>query len=498
MMTVAVAVLAASVVCAAASFALMFCTQVSNHHAARNLADSVVARGVERLMASPDFRGSITIGEVARLSFETIPRSVNNLDGFDAVAGFDGHPVPAESAQLVGLGFSGGEQVRVEAILSIAAFPYALASDGRLDATDLLVSGVPSFQEVARGPDGSVSIKSDDELPGHVASNCAEASALTLGRNSRVKGNAGAAGRVVLSGGVVEGDVRNGAARVTLPWLEPSAFDVPRAYAVTLQPSVASPRVAGFARSEGGLRVSGDITLDGGVLFVKGDLYVEGGIRGRGAVIVQGRTYLGGASSLTSDDVAAIISGGDLTIEAAAGNRARHLFQGLVYGRGRVTARNVTVLGAMVAAGGDDLTVENTTVVSVPLGKLMIAGESIWQVDDEDPGPDEGDGSGIDFNAVAFFDRAAKVWRYDVRATLIKKFVPQQTLVQKGLTREAAVRFLNDVFLEAGTDESAPAFDAYLQDLSRGAKPRSVVMDVDLNRFLQPADRIRILLWRPL
>jgi hypothetical protein len=105
--------------------------------------------------------------------------------------------------------------------------------------------------------------------------------------------------------------------------------------------------------------------LDNGVLFVDGDLSVSGGVTGTGAILVTGDSFISGRSTLTTDNVAALISDGDLEIQGDAKGTSH--FRGLVYTNSGLRAENVTLVGTLIVAGeNSELTLKDTNVIYSP------------------------------------------------------------------------------------------------------------------------------------
>ena len=79
----------------------------------------------------------------------------------------------------------------------------------------------------------------------------------------------------------------------------------------TLEGSIA---FEGLLRGTGSVRVTGPLRLAGAVLFVDGDLTLEQGVSGVGAIIVTGSVTVRGLVDLVTDNVVALLAGGNLLL----------------------------------------------------------------------------------------------------------------------------------------------------------------------------------------
>ncbi|MEW6277506.1 MAG: hypothetical protein AB1758_02705, partial [Candidatus Eremiobacterota bacterium] len=345
---------------------------LSNQQTARNHAESTVQMAIHEILVNPDYGSSGQPGSLPQdeirwsspgvpgfgvLTFNDahadelgVAPSTNNLAG-DAPRDGWGRAVPACAVQLVGTGTCNGVTHRVEVFLHLPPFPFVVGSSGpiRTDGS-CLIGKLP--QGVVPSAGG---ISKDGLLPGDLGSNSLAPEALVLGPQTRVTGNAQAVGGVVLEpGAVVEGEVRSGADRASLPTLDITSYD-PR---VQEQPdiqglsgAVSGPSLSGPAVAEGGLSVDGGLTLDEGWLYVDGDLEVNGGIQGKGAVFVTGTTTVNGQVTLQADNQVALLSVGD--VELHGQGKQSSYFRGQVYTGGDFTADELTVVGTFVANSPD-------------------------------------------------------------------------------------------------------------------------------------------------
>lgn len=374
-------------------------TRISNAQVAKDLAESALAKAIERIQereasgGTPDYGvgGTETIsidtpgapeGAVGIVSFDQsfldvqdfrLERSLNNLSSDTAVPAGNGRVVPAEAVYLAAYGVCNGVERRVEAVLHVPRFPYSVASQGSIRGTDLLIAGIKEGAVIPRSgtPDPQ------DLTPGHLVTNSeAGTSALALRGQNLVKGDLQSASGVDLSAGntKVEGETRTFAGSVTLPDVDVTSYapdpDDP-ATNTSLSSLENNLRLEGtylYDNPGTPLTVTGGLTLDGGVLYVNGDLVVLGGISGEGAVIATGSIEVRGGGSLSTDNLAALVAMGDISIDGQASTPASAMFEGLIYTEGNLRAENLTLVGVFVAnnEGAEQTELRNVKVYEKP------------------------------------------------------------------------------------------------------------------------------------
>lgn len=350
---------------------------MANIHMAEDMAESALARGLAALQRNPDFglQGSAaekTIErpflddegqEVARgvLTFDAataerlgLPLSVNNLQGDTATQTPEGALVPRHSVYLAGVGLCRGSRRTVVAVAHVPRYRYVIASSGPITSRGgLLVAAVADPSDAY----GGVSRIPRNKLrPGHLATNGrdqGEERALTLGGESVVTGDARSVGGARLEGKArVEGELATYADPTDIPRIDLSTYD-PAGKAGLLeldQESYSGQELEGFVRRQGNLSLTSEgLRLKGAVLYVDGDLVVNGGIHGKGAVICTGKVTVRGGSTLTSENVVALLAGGDVAV--GGNSRESSFFQGLIYTEGDFVAQNITLLGSFIANG---------------------------------------------------------------------------------------------------------------------------------------------------
>ncbi|MGE0492014.1 MAG: hypothetical protein AB7S38_22565 [Vulcanimicrobiota bacterium] len=349
--------------------------RVEHQARARNVAESLLAQAVERLILAQQNdqplppRMALSQGEAAaRLFFEPeqtdIPVCTDNLGNDNAVEGTAGTVVPAHTAHLVAEGRSGGVRVLMECLVGVPRYPYGIASNGRLVSRgNLVVGAVDSLQDA---------LEENGFSEADVVANANSADAVVLEGQALITGNLRSAGGVRLSEQVeVRGEVRSHGGRVSIPRLEVGEFD-PLARGQTNvrelgEAFVENPVLGGYVRRQGDLTVRGDARLDGAVLFVDGDLDIRGGIDGRGAIFVTGTTRIVGSANLRTDNAAALVSAGDVTLVGEG--EGQSFFQGLIYTEGSLTASNIRLVGVFLAAGEETqatIGVENVGLLELP------------------------------------------------------------------------------------------------------------------------------------
>lgn len=357
----------------------------ANSDSARDLAESTIAVGLDKVLQDRDFGKSRLSSDVVELpnlgsnaegflAFDPdtaekmgLPYSTNNLDSDAAKPGALGRVVPSHSLHLVGKGLFHGSQKTVEAIFHVPKFPYVVATSGKCETSgETLIGAVDNVDELT-DPKG---INEDNLQPGNIVSNSAAGDALKFGPETRVTGDAKAAGGVELSSGAkVMGEIKPNSTTTDLPTYSVSSFDpvaTGKLGVVHIAQSTAkSPVYEGWVRRDGDLYVSNGLHLDNGVLYVNGNLNVTGGVTGTGALLVNGETHISGRSHLSTDNLAAIVSNGGVTLDGVAGQES--VFRGLVYTNQSLTAQDITLVGTLLVAGnGGSVTLKDSKIVYSP------------------------------------------------------------------------------------------------------------------------------------
>lgn len=358
------------------SEASMYHLHVASSEAAQqtalDLARSAVSLSIAKLSENPDYgkngtaapmlevpgtdpkQRGVVVFEANQARDLKLPISSNNFSGTAAFTDAEGNVVPKGSVRLVGVGQAGGVTRRVEAVVAIPPFPFAIASSGPVHASGgVEISGLKEMPS-----DGN--FDAAPRTDGDLVSNDPAAKSIFLGANTKISGSVQSAGTVELdpsapAGSIqVKGAIRNHSDHESIPNVKLSDYDPtnpskPSAFTAIESPilSAGSNRISGRARHQGSLEVQDGLTLDGCQLFVNGDLKVTGGIHGKGLVVVTGKTELSGQSRLEGSDSVALLSGGDAVITGSGSQGS--FFKGLVYTNGRFLADKVTLVGSLIA-----------------------------------------------------------------------------------------------------------------------------------------------------
>lgn len=364
---------------------LQLSQRTSNGTIAQSMAESVIAAGLEEVLNDEEFgvlRSDTQIvqldgthqGTFGRLSFNEdtatlwgVPYSTNNLGFEGAKAGAGGRVIPGSSVHLVGQGECNGVRRTVEAVFYVPKFPYVVASSGKFETQgQTLIASVDEADALK-----TISLDDLDDLqPGDVVANSPEADALLLSKNTIITGDAKSAGGVSMEPGAeILGQILSNSSPETIPKYNVAEFD-PEATGKLgvshLTTSVVTKaNYEGWVRREGNLFISQGLNLDNGVLYVNGDLTVTGGVTGVGALLVTGNTVITGKSSLSTDNLAAIVSEGDITLQGSESQTS--VFRGLVYSNQGLMAENMTLVGTLLIGGEEqDLILKDTRIVYSP------------------------------------------------------------------------------------------------------------------------------------
>lgn len=354
---------------------------LENKTRARNLAEAAVKRCCLRLRNQSDYglksgEGlTVTLpgdpaGAQGCVVFQGANASLNNLLGQAAVADSRGWPVPARSALLIGVGKCRSSQVRIEALLRRADFPYVLASQGPVES-----SGATRI--------GSLSNNTQNLLPGDLASNSCSDRAVALGPESFVSGDLRCAGGVFLDPlAKVNGQTFLHASQVELPKIDLKSYDPFGRLAFQDIPTLTGNQdLCGICRCSTDMTVQGHLNLQGASLFVNGDLVVTNGISGSGLLVVMGQTQVQQGIQLETSDRAVLLSGGHVLLTGVGAQASQ--FHGLVYTQGGLTAQQLSLVGAFVSSGSDQATLiqdaslaydPQVTRLSLPTGSMLIPG----------------------------------------------------------------------------------------------------------------------------
>ncbi|MHB2020085.1 MAG: hypothetical protein ACYCW6_24370, partial [Candidatus Xenobia bacterium] len=328
--------------------------ELSAHHAAAAEASEATCMRTLQLLEDNNLQSSVQLNTNSGNGFLTfdpalaapqgMPASCNNSAGQSSILAPSGQPLAAGCVDLVALGTAGSERALLHVVVWKSTLDYAIAANGPVQGSGLLVSGVAGS--------GSTSV------PGSLLSN----TAVTLGTASDVTGDLQSSGPVQLdSTSLVQGEIRSPWSAQSLPTLNAEALD-PGATAANLAAANSSTTINQIMRSDASLTVPGDLTLQNGVLFVQGDLTVQGRLSGTGAVLATGSVTFEQGASLSTDDQAAVVCDGNLTLHGGS------QFRGLMSVGGTFTASDVTLRGIFIdhATNNAQVTLNNVNLTRDP------------------------------------------------------------------------------------------------------------------------------------
>jgi len=488
---------------------------------ARNLAESMLYVGMDRLAGDPGFgrnNQSLSLplqgypaNSLAALTFDAgqagslgIPPSYNNMNSKTPVI-IGGTSIPGESVRLVGLGKCGDTRVVVECLYNRPAFPTGLVSGGDIHATGLYLAGLLPGQPF----NGDVSALTPDQLrPADVHANKNSAQAVTLDATSVVRGDVSAVGGVSIADGAqIRGEVRTHSAPQQLPLLDIANIRS-RMAANNVQPNtVDSPTIPAktidwFEQRSGDLTVQGDLTLNNGLLYVTGNLVVHGKVQGTGAVLSQGSITVDQSSTSTAPQQITLASHGNLSLHGV--DRENSFFHGLVYSDAATELKRVTVLGTVVSHG--DSLLENVNLVQTEVSSSLSLGTPMsfqnnddtffWKVD-----PVTNPLTGVvNYNYQWALYYAPWVTQNDHGQYFIGAGSGQnrnRNQVINELKAAADGDYQASQATALPSDLLMQQLPGYLDAITAGTNGTYVV-SLELNRVLAPSASARILLWRRL
>ncbi len=325
--------------------------------AASNAARSVVSQAISQILQAKEFGEARLVDEGIRLETshslglltfhqgtaqrEGLPYSTNNLNRTEDTHGADDVLVPSSTVHLVGVGRSAGVERRVEAVLRLPPFPWAIASGGRVETRNgVLIAALP--HGVWPPP-----TREEDLLPADLLANGTDAQAVMLASGSTILGDVETPGQVVKADGVqIRGEIRAGSSKVDLPTLRPTDYD-PRTSGREHFPVTGSEaELTGSARGQGVVTFSQPLTLSNAHLFVEGELRLPRGVSGSGVIVATGDISIGGATNLEGMTELAVISGGRVTLSGHGTERS--YLRGLFYAEEGLRAADLTLVGSLL------------------------------------------------------------------------------------------------------------------------------------------------------
>lgn len=343
--------------------------RMSNTIYAKDLAEAAIAKAIDQVISNPTFgtssgaNVSVTSagapsGAFGSLTFDTAQaaslthdfgggqmtwrRSTNNAAS-DAPTTGDGIMVPGNAVFLSAVGYCQGTYRRVEAVIYIPKFPFAVASSGAISGTGLQITSLK--------PGGDPANKSD-WAPASVAtnSNAGENAVDFSGGNIVLNGDLQShSGATLGTNTSITGSERLNSGTQTLPALTISNYDTAGKTGLHTLPNViGSTTLTGYNRRQGDLVAANGLNLNGGVLFVNGNLSVSGGLSGSGAVIVNGTTNIQGSTVFSGTNKVSILSHDSLTIQGQSPASPSQI-SGIIYSDKSITASYAQLRGTVIA-----------------------------------------------------------------------------------------------------------------------------------------------------
>lgn len=344
---------------------------------ALNAARSAVSTAISRILQEPTFgdrgqradqiriQGAESFGLVIfdrqEAGLAEVPSSTNNLRGTEDVQGSEGVLVPAATVHLYGVGRCGSVERRVEAVLHLPPFPWAIASGGQVQTRNGVLVGAL--------PPGVWPPPSDESqlLPADVLANGEQQDAIVLASGTSVLGDVETPGQVVtMRGARVKGEIRPGSTPAQLPTLQPERYD-PEAvdgqfFTVTGQ----EESLTGSARGKGEVVFPRPLTLNSANLYVEGSLSLPRGVRGGGTLVVTGDISIGGAADVQSLGELAVVSGGKVRLTGQGPERAS--LRGLFYAEEGLEAAEITLVGSLLTGrASTGISLDHVNVLYEPM-----------------------------------------------------------------------------------------------------------------------------------
>ena len=337
---------------------LRFSSRANASFRASNLARSVLAEAIARSLEDQNFGKTSESLEIdrgaglARLTFDVdqarewgVESSTNNLEETTSVLNASGQSIAAETLHLVAQGESGGVLKTVEAVLILPSFPWVIASEGKIEASDgVLVGSLP---------EGQWPPERETLLPADILSNSQATGAVFLGPSSEVLGNVETQGTITLSSGAsIRGELLENSDPGDIPVLDVSSFDpeISDLLFDSLDNYTDDGNLLvlnGSSRRQGDMFVSGGLDLQEAQLFVDGNLQVKGRVEGDGVLIVTGDLTIESGATLNGATKLAMIVEGQVHISGVDASTSQ--VQGVVYAGEGLEAENITLVGALIS-----------------------------------------------------------------------------------------------------------------------------------------------------
>lgn len=530
-------------------FHLNLSSREATVHMAQDLAESAIARVVERVLEQESRTGELDFGETQSTTEIIQPQglpsgsfglatfdpnftdslgtrvdpSLNNLRSDSATAATNGLVVPSESLYVVGYGVCAGVERRVEAIVYLPRFPYSVATQGPFEGRDLLIAGLDDDTTITPGNP----IPPEALRAGHLVSNSTlDPGAIQIDGDTWVKGNVRSASSANLGPQTrVDGELLLYSAPAEIPTIDLTRYrptgDQVFNGLLALERDLTLDRTAYFQTTGTPMIILGGLHFEGGFLYVDGDVEIQGGLHGKGAIIATGNITLTDAASLSSDNVAALMAGGDINIQGSTSSPEDSIIEGLVYAGGQVNLRDVTLVGTLVSAGNGQSQMNNTIILEREQhGTFEITGidtstrndPTTWEHIEfeltQAPSPDAIltyqviSTSPIDYNTITQ-DLARDL------SSLESRVATETDAALSALTTEREENDTNPlsggIQPWRGTLVVAPVSETQIRTVvTRGTSHTQVtdvvtsrtVLSIDLSEFISPLERMRVKWWR--
>ena len=314
----------------------------------------------------PDAKATVVFGDATSEKWV----SENRRDQEALITTPSGARVPGHCVYLASVGSFGGEKAVVEGVISVAEFPFALASSGPLRTSgSFLVGAVDDPAALALGMDSPAFQKLLKR--GSLLSNASGLAVRLDGSPVNVTGDVVTVGTADVGRALIGGAIKENRDPKPMP-----DFDLSQLVGWQNEPGVrtletnhlTSPEAfEGYVKASGPVEIDGELRLSEAIVFIDGSLTVRGPMSGRGALFCTGPVNLE-STSIGALSQLAIVSGGDLTITGRG--KASSRIAGLLVSKGNLTLSDVTVVGCVVCAGAADrvLSLHNVDAFGSPKG----------------------------------------------------------------------------------------------------------------------------------
>jgi hypothetical protein len=350
-------------------------------------------------------------------------------------------------------------------------------------------------------------VTEDEKKKAYVISNNVPSSnpnSVVFGEDTSVKGDVAALGEIIMENpGDLDGERIRLEEPKTLISLDINTYD-PQAQGQTYAPySPSLAKVAdGRARHDGDLVLT-NLVLERGVLFVDGDLEITGRVEGEGAIVCTGNLTVTGQLNLQSDFLA-ILADGDVTVNgqgaedfnSPSGGGTR--VQGLVYSNGSFTAKDATLVGAVVSSKINGATkLERVNFGHVPEAASfdITVDAGLEPVIIEGKAEREGYDIGVELpdGTVTIFDEL-----YESELQALSQFLAQQPEDERGevkLYKNGVEITPPPLEVRIGLIQKAEAWNDYVTAIENNEVVTETIFSIDLNSFLSIEDNLKILWW---